>query len=263
MATTKTTKTDTRPRALPWALWNEELERTIAERTTPEQVEAVYQAYLRGEYAHTPRVVNRTPTYRDHNSESYTVGCGGDRNHQAFAPRSSNPISDKQKSFIRSLATERDLTKLVPGLDGTSIDTYTTVQASALIKRLLELPKLQAAAPVAKAAPEPAPASARTRLDFSAIPDGNYAICVDGVVKFYRVSTSKRGFKNVQVRASDQLFMQFGKAGIAILHRIVEAGLEASQMLFATELGCCWRCGRTLTDEESRARGMGPDCASK
>ena len=32
---------------------------------------------------------------------------------------------------------------------------------------------------------------------------------------------------------------------------------------FADELGRCCLCGRTLTDEESRARGMGADCAEK
>ncbi len=114
---------------------------------------------------------------------------------------------------------------------------------------------------LSKNAPTPVPA-APVRLDFSAIPDGNYAVRQDGVVKFYRVSTKGR-FKNVQVRASDALHMQYGKAGIAILHRIVAAGLEASQMLFATELGCCWMCGKTLTDEESRAQGVGPICREK
>lgn len=106
-------------------------------------------------------------------------------------------------------------------------------------------------------------APARVRLDFKAISDGNYAVRKDGVVKFYRVSTSKTGFKNVQVRASDDLHMLSAKAGIAVLHHIVEAGLAESRMLFATELGRCWRCGKSLTDEESRARGMGPDCASR
>lgn len=32
---------------------------------------------------------------------------------------------------------------------------------------------------------------------------------------------------------------------------------------FADNLGRCFRCGRTLTDDESRNRGMGQDCAAK
>lgn len=34
-------------------------------------------------------------------------------------------------------------------------------------------------------------------------------------------------------------------------------------LLYAREIGRCCRCNRHLTDEESRARGMGPECASK
>ncbi len=87
------------------------------------------------------------------------------------------------------------------------------------------------------------------------------------MVKFYRVSTSKTGFKNVQVRASDELHMLLAKAGIAVLHRIVEAGLPESQMLFVTELERCCKCGRSLTDEQSRVNarvngGYGPDCGA-
>jgi len=121
-------------------------------------------------------------------------------------------------------------------------------------------PKASASAP--QSAPVPVQTKAPARLDFSSIPDGNYAIRTDGVVKFYRVYTNGK-WKNVQVRASDQLFDVRGPGGIAILHAIVKAGLAESQMLFATELGRCYICGRTLTDEESRARGTGPVCAGE
>lgn len=42
----------------------------------------------------------------------------------------------------------------------------------------------------------------------------------------------------------------------------VEERLEA-QALYGRELGMCGKCGRHLTDEASRARGLGPECASK
>src|SRR5690606_17910688 len=116
------------------------------------------------------------------------------------------------------------------------------------------------------AEPTSAPAApTRARLDFSSILDGNYAVREDGVVKFYRVST-KGKWKNVQVRASDQLYPIRGKAGIAILHQIDRAGLAESRLVLVTGLGRCCKCGRSLTDEESRANarvngGYGPDCA--
>jgi hypothetical protein len=138
----------------------------------------------------------------------------------------------------------------------------------ALVRACYALGTAKAAAPAPVEVSTPPATPARTRLNFKAIPDGNYAVREGGVVKFYRVSTGKSGFKNVQVRASDELHMLLGKAGIAVLHRIVEAGLAKSQMLFVTELERCCKCGRSLTDENSRTNarvngGYGPDCVGK
>lgn len=38
--------------------------------------------------------------------------------------------------------------------------------------------------------------------------------------------------------------------------------LVAAMALFGREVGKCGKCGKSLTDEESRARGLGPTCAS-
>ena len=50
---------------------------------------------------------------------------------------------------------------------------------------------------------------------------------------------------------------------MAALHAILAAGTEAAGNLYADELGNCKKCGRDLTDDESRARRMGPVCAGK
>lgn len=253
--------TTTKPRALPWAKWNAEIERQIAAHTTPESIEATIQAHLAGQTkAGVVRIYSNSGT-----SEEYTVGYGGERTYAtrpAAPARIVNGASDKQKDLIDRLLTERVHSYTEADVEAAKADWRLTRK---MIDFLLDpsTPRRSYQAPAPVEAPIETVAPARTRLDFSAIPDGNYAVREDSVVKFYRVSTSKRGFKNVQVRASDDLHMLFGKASIAVLHRIVEAGLEASQMLFAIELGRCWRCGKSLTDEESRARGMGPDCASK
>lgn len=39
--------------------------------------------------------------------------------------------------------------------------------------------------------------------------------------------------------------------------------LKAARMLYGRELGHCGECGRTLTNQESRAMGIGPECATK
>lgn len=233
-----TVKTD-RPQ-IPWLRYSEDVARQIEQHVTPAQIEAAKRAMLNG-----------GPAYRDAGSrDSYTVGYGGERTYERPASKPAvNGLSEKQIKFVNDLLAER-------------VHEYTETEVA---EAKADWRKGRAMIDALKAAPRKPyqdPAPARERLDFASIPDGNYAIRVDGVVKFYRVST-RNGYKNVQVRASDDLHPVFGKGGIAVLHRIVEFGLEKSQMLFATELVRCWRCGKSLTDETSRAVGMGPDCAAK
>lgn len=54
-----------------------------------------------------------------------------------------------------------------------------------------------------------------------------------------------------------------GAAGVAVLRRIEEAGAIEAGRLYGQEIGRCYVCHRTLTDEASRAAGIGPDCASR
>ncbi len=245
--TAKTTK----PRPLPWGRYSD-------------AVAAQIEAGIAREQSRGPRTVNGAPTYRDGGTrESYTVGYGGERTYSRPVPDPNVlEATEPMKKLIDNLLVEREHITLTD--DVIADIKKNKAQSHRLIKFLINQPRVQAPIAPVERTPEPEPvAPTRARLDFKAIPDGNYAVREDGVIKFYRVSTGKSGYKNVQVRASDDLHMLFGRAGIAVLHRIVEAGLAESAMLFATELGRCWRCGKSLTDEESRARGMGPDCASK
>lgn len=44
------------------------------------------------------------------------------------------------------------------------------------------------------------------------------------------------------------------------LEAINSEGIEVARIRFAQELGRCWKCGRHLTDDESRRLGIGPVC---
>lgn len=257
--TTKTTTAKTPA----WLRFSRDVDTQCERNTTPAQVEAAYQAYLKnnGQQGWTS---NGAQTYRDAGSdERYTVGYGAERTYPTRPAKPAvEPATEKQCKFIDDLLVKREHIAMTDDvIEGIKANK---AQASRFISFLLEQPKVQ----VVQDAPAPLKVEVlvdapRARLDFSAIPDGYYAL-VDGVTKFYRVSTSKRnGFKNVQVQASDNLHMLFGKAGIAVLHKLVEAGLKDAQALYASELGRCYVCGRTLTDEESRAAGIGPICRDK
>jgi len=47
------------------------------------------------------------------------------------------------------------------------------------------------------------------------------------------------------------------------LEAIMSEGIELTAKRYGVELGHCYRCNRTLTDETSRALGIGPECRSK
>jgi hypothetical protein len=107
----------------------------------------------------------------------------------------------------------------------------------------------------------------RTARDpFADVPDGYYAVTAEeGHLAFYRVSTCKTsGDRKVQVQASDELHLVRGhKATDAILFKVRELTAPVAGKRYADEIGNCWRCGRTLTDAESRANGIGPVCINK
>lgn len=110
--------------------------------------------------------------------------------------------------------------------------------------------------------PNPTP---RTSDIAASVPEGRYAIRNDeGVVKFYEVDKPEQGrwagYTFVSVRASDERHpIRNRESRNAILEAIAEDP-QAASSLFGQELGVCGVCGRTLTDETSRAYGIGPVC---
>lgn len=168
--------------------------------------------------------------------------------------------SAKQLGFLRTLCEERDTTLE----HETDVAALTMAGASQLIKDLLATPK---------ASKVPAINALVGRGDKNAlagvlpdVPAGRYAIEADGVVKFYRVDRPTEGqwagHTFLKVQASDDLHRVRGTAVGQVLAAIAKDPREAS-LRYGREIGACGVCGRTLTDETSRANGIGPVCATK
>ena len=90
-----------------------------------------------------------------------------------------------------------------------------------------------------------------------------YAVEYGGVLRFYAVVDGKgrwegRRFLN---RFRSEELGRVGRDEQAAVVALIAADPAAAQMRFARELTRCFMCGRMLTDEASRARGIGPDCA--
>lgn len=171
----------------------------------------------------------------------------------ATLPLGAKPISDAQRRFLDFLLAKMDTT-------GTDLATQaaaavSTRQASAVIDALKLLP----AKPVTTTAP-PAAVS-------MTVPDGSYAVDSEaGELRFYQVNnvtTGKwAGWTFVKVQAGSDLHPVKGAAGKAILAKIA-ADPQAAMARYGHELGHCGKCGRELTNAESRSAGIGPICAGK
>lgn len=89
-------------------------------------------------------------------------------------------------------------------------------------------------------------------------PEGRYAVDnEDGELRFYHLVNGE-----VFVMASDTEFPIHGNAAEAIVAKIA-VDPEAASRRYGQEIGECGVCGRTLTNEDSRAAGIGPICAGK
>jgi hypothetical protein len=100
------------------------------------------------------------------------------------------------------------------------------------------------------------------------VPDGRYCITFDGKVRFFIVDTGKNGrwagFQFVSEQAGDEKYPVRGRGRKDdVLAAIRREGVKEASLRYGHELGHCGVCGRTLTDESSRAAGIGPVCAGK
>lgn len=90
---------------------------------------------------------------------------------------------------------------------------------------------------------------------------------------FYSLTASHRKIGSMMVLrrilgghsfdSSPVVHMTEAKRVIETLQQMSTEQSDDAMKAFADNLGRCFRCGRTLTDDESRERGMGSDCAKK
>lgn len=183
------------------------------------------------------------------------------RTRSSWTPKTVPTASEKSRSYCRSLAESKEIPShfqfRVDELLA-RLDSATQREVSQMIDALKHLPAKATA---------PAQTSSAAQTDLPDVPAGRYALRTDGVVKFYvldRPTEGKwAGYTFLKAQASDDKYpIRNLQAKREILTRIAE-DVEAAQVLYGQELGRCYACGRTLTDETSRSLGIGPDCRSK
>lgn len=169
-------------------------------------------------------------------------------------------LTDKQESYLRDLLAKRQLdperkARALAILDSET-EYMTRAQARASITWLLTQPRGdQSLAEIWNDDPA---------SGFPDVPAGRYAVMDGDTLKFYRVDRPTEGrwagYTFLKVQASDDLYpvKNPGTKRLA-LEAIAVDPAEASRR-YGRELGKCGVCGRTLTDETSRALGIGPVC---
>lgn len=182
--------------------------------------------------------------------------------------------TDRQVAFMRRLTTER----LACAQDGTPDPEGRTVAA---VMALLPPEKLDAYWAAIEAAPSGEVSAKIERLlkaprlvvaqPESNVPAGHYAVTSatgHNDLDFYRVDRPTEG------RWAGYLFVKRvigghpdtpirGTEQAEALARIEGAGIAEARARYGQEIGRCGVCNRSLTDEVSRARGIGPDCWSR
>jgi hypothetical protein len=170
------------------------------------------------------------------------------------------PWTTKQRSFLQALIAERPTWAARENLADLPFDQFDGVtkrDASRYIKAALAQPK-ETKTSHAPSTQAPAPK----------VPQGYYAVdsaTGNNDTDFYKVDTPTEGrwagrtfVKRVIGGKGDTPVR--GAEGLAALARIEAAGVKAAAERYGREIGRCGKCNRTLTDEESRAAGIGPVC---
>lgn len=122
-----------------------------------------------------------------------------------------------------------------------------------------------------KASRKEAPAGERGRKPFPDVPAGHYAtksLTGNQDYDFWRVDRPAEGqwagrtFVKRVIGGKPNSPVR-GRTMFAALEAILAEGVDACGTRYGTELGQCRKCNRHLTDETSRALGIGPDCRSQ
>jgi len=184
-----------------------------------------------------------------------------------FRQDSGPTASEPQLAWAKKLREGKDLSKLAPNqvkwLMEADFDTYPS-----------ELPKKRLGDVIEKLVSLPwkkrtAQQSDDLGVGLERLPDGRYGVeNVPGhknQVSFFRYRTPKNGdwagyqFCD-QIVGHGKRFPVKGEARTKVTELIRKQGVVECLQRFGKEFNHCGRCGRELTDDLSRARGIGPDC---
>jgi hypothetical protein len=162
--------------------------------------------------------------------------------------------TERQISFIRNLVAERDVAPI-------DFAGMTVKEASTKIEELLATPKKSSIV--------------RFSDVLSTLPKAKYAVPYQTVAPVFTESAFDNDYLFVEVREyrgttymrklhgslGDFIRTRFSREEEQSLFNILKSDPVGYITKFGEVFSCCGKCGAALTDEASRARLLGPDCA--
>lgn len=194
-------------------------------------------------------------------------------------------ITERQLSYIKSLIEKNDVSSLSIEQQlflsvEDNLNLLSKKQASAAIKALLacNMKPVQPARPAvqaAKSVSEPANEVSEVSTDDGTVenqevPEGYFYIVdpKDNTEKFYRVTKGRpdtrwAGISFLAVQASDYFYSIKDRSYQQRIFAEILKDPVTAMNEYGMRLGRCGVCNRTLTDRDSRLRGIGPICAER
>lgn len=193
-------------------------------------------------------------------------------------------ITDRQQSYLLSLLSKKDLSD-IPDVTLRQITARVTNRevtkslASQWIARMQSRPNKAHAANDRRGSDSTEPwfiydygndvfALISKDGDKERVPRGSYALETPGTeftndITFFSVWISEDGARwSVKLWASDELIKLARATQYRVLAAISDNPAEAAE-LYGKQVGKCGICHRKLTNDISRARGIGPICAQR
>jgi hypothetical protein len=196
-------------------------------------------------------------------------------------------MTGRQRDYLIRLLNTRDMTHIGPDalqqiVTRVANNEVTNELASTWITRCLARP-VKSAQPASQHSPisqgnvapwqvhsysEDLHAMVSRNAETERVPRGSYALETPGTeftnnITFFSVWINADGSRwSVKVYASDELHKLSRATQYRVLDAIAENPAEAAE-LYGKEVGKCGICHRKLTNDISRARGIGPVCAAR
>jgi hypothetical protein len=180
-------------------------------------------------------------------------------------------ITAGQISYLTDLMTRK--AAIVNGDVSAIAPWVTSLSKVAASKRIDEIRNWLAANAPAKvdALPETGAVWYSDMPDADVVPEGRYALATEpgavNTLAFYKVDRPTEGrwagYVFVKLLVSDVEKRLSWKASVTVLAKIAELGADAASKAYGREARKCGICGHALTNDESRKRGIGPDCAER